>query len=131
MDDLAPERVGRCASRSFAGEFSRYGLAAVRAVCPAPGLELLMVSGELDLTNSAEVGAWVEAHGAERVVVDLSEVGFAAARAVGRLDEARRALQRRGCAVRFVVSHNPPLGRVLRLVGSSLDLYDSVALACR
>ncbi|MCE0763256.1 STAS domain-containing protein [Pseudonocardia kujensis] len=132
MDDLAPERpTTGCASRAPEGELSRYGQAAVRAVCPAPGLTLLMVSGELDLTNSAEVAAWVEAQDAERVVVDLSMVGFVAARAVRRLDEAQAVLRRRGTEVRVVVSHNPVLGRVLGLVGSSFDLYDSVALACR
>jgi anti-anti-sigma regulatory factor len=131
VDDLIPGRLGRCASRAPAGEFSRYGPAAVHAVRTAPGLTLLTVSGELDLTNSAEVGAWVEAQDAELVVVDLSEVGFVAARAVRRLDEAHEVLRRRGCEVRIVVSRNPVLGRVLGLVGSSLDLYDSVALACR
>ncbi|WP_433502490.1 STAS domain-containing protein [Pseudonocardia halophobica] len=115
---------------SSAREYSRDGLAEMLAVRPIPGLALLMLFGEIDLTGSADVGAWVEGQEADRVVLDLSDVGFVAARSARRLAEAQQTLRRRGSVVRVVVSGNPVLSRVLRLVGS-FDLYDSVAAACR
>jgi anti-anti-sigma factor len=110
-------------------EFATAGLMDMVAVRPRPDLALLMFSGEIDLSTSEDLGSWVEAPREATVVVDLTCVGFLAARAARRLGTAGEAVRARGGRLRVVVS-GPVMARMLRLVGD-LALHDSVVDACR
>ncbi|GAA2859984.1 hypothetical protein GCM10010472_16660 [Pseudonocardia halophobica] len=102
----------------------------LRAVRPVPWLALLLMAGEIDLTNCFEMGSWVESHAADRVVVDLTCVELLAACGARRLAEAQETFRRRGSEMRVVVSGDPLQEQLLRVVGS-FDLHGSVASACR
>ncbi|MCE0764379.1 hypothetical protein LWC35_15885 [Pseudonocardia kujensis] len=102
----------------------------MRAVRPVPWLALLLLSGEIDLTNCFEMGSWVESHAADRVVVDLTGVELLAACGARRLAEAQATLQRRGSELHVVLSGDPLQEQLLRVVGS-FALHGSVAAACR
>jgi anti-anti-sigma factor len=100
----------------------------MRVVRPVPWLALLVLSGEIDLTNCAETGTWLESHAADRVVVDLTCVDLLAACGARRLAEVQETLRRRGSELRIVVP-DPLQEQLLRMVGS-FDLHGSVMSAC-
>lgn len=102
----------------------------MRAVRPVPWLALLLMAGEIDLTNCVEMGTWVESHAADRVVVDLTCVTLLAACGVHRLAESRETFRRKGSEMRVVVSGDPLQEQLLRVVGG-FDLHGSVPSACR
>ncbi|MCE3552325.1 hypothetical protein LWC33_12750 [Pseudonocardia sp. RS11V-5] len=126
MDDRDAEVVALPSVREYPGGTPLE----MRAVHPVPWLALLLLSGEIDLTNCFAMGSWVESHAADRVVVDLTCVELLAACGARRLAEAQETLRRRGSELHVVVSDDPLQEQILRVIGS-FALHGSVTAACR
>ncbi|GAA4675895.1 hypothetical protein GCM10023215_04820 [Pseudonocardia yuanmonensis] len=130
MDERDASVTALPSVRGYGRGYGRGTWLEMRAVRPAPWIALLVLSGEIDLTNCVEMGTWVESHRAERVVVDLTEVELLAACGARRLAEVRETLHRRGSELRVVLSGDPLQEQTLRVTGS-FDLYASVESAFR
>lgn len=88
---------------------------------PADGVEVLALSGELDIASVPALADRIEALGrqAVRLVLDLTEVEFFDSAGVRLVDRLARDCARRGGCLRLVAPPGNRARRVLELVGLS------------
>lgn len=77
------------------------------------------LSGEIDLSNAAEVAAKMHAllSGHERMVVDLTELGYLDSAGLALVHDLVQQSKRTGCELRIVAAEESNARRVLLLSG--------------
>ena len=88
---------------------------------PADGVEVLALSGELDIASVPALADRIEALGNQtvRLVLDLTQVEFFDSAGVRLVDRLARDCERRGGRLRLVAPPGNRARRVLELVGMS------------
>lgn len=84
-------------------------------------VRILRLMGEVDATDVPVLTAWLARPGPSRVVVNLKDVTFATAAAVGSLVEARAELRRRAGDL-AVSAPSEPVARLVHTLGLDLVL---------
>jgi anti-sigma B factor antagonist len=90
------------------------------SVAAGPSGPVMMLSGEADLTNVAELSALISAQlsdGTEQLTIDMSGLRYADSASIRTLVLAARTLEQRGGSL-VLLHPQPPVARILTLLGA-------------
>lgn len=96
------------------------------------GTVILVVSGEVDVSNADQLERAIATAGAPAVVVNLAGLAYLDSAGMRALDRGARGAREGGATVRLVCPSESVAGSSLRVAGHGDDIVSSVeaALAC-
>ena len=90
------------------------------SVAAGPSGPVIVLSGEADITNAAELSALISAHmsdGTQDLAIDVSGLSYADSASVRTLVLAARTLKERGASL-LLLCPQPTVARILTLLGA-------------